>query len=100
MITPYERGRRMEQQAVEDLRKLGYEAQRTAGSHGPFDVVAWSAGFVWLIQVKRVDNSAGIAPAISEARTAWEDHQKPDIPWVVCKVWVRYEGAWHTFRLD
>ncbi len=36
----YRRGATFEYAVVKDLRKLGYDAQRTAGSHSPIDVIA------------------------------------------------------------
>jgi hypothetical protein len=33
-------GREKEYLAMEQLRKQGYSVARTAGSHGPFDVIA------------------------------------------------------------
>lgn len=49
----YERGRYAEYKTMEYLRKAGFECLRTAGSHGPFDVVAWDDYNIHFIQVKR-----------------------------------------------
>lgn len=100
MTTPYERGKRMERQAVEDLEALGYGAQRTAGSHGPFDVIAWDESMVMLIQVKRSDESPYFAQLIEEARIAWEDLPIPEDPHILRYLWIRYGGTWHKFRLE
>jgi len=55
----YQKGARREYQVIKILLEEGYngvscvEAQRTAGSHGVFDVVAiMETGAVYLIQVK------------------------------------------------
>lgn len=100
MPIPYKLGVRMEYKACEELRKRGYEAQRTAGSHSPFDIVAWDENVVMLIQVKRVGGATGIPQALNEARDAWEDHRMPTIRDVIPEVWVRHEGRWHTFIID
>jgi Holliday junction resolvase len=90
----------MEYEAVEELRAQGYEAQRTAGSHSPFDIVAWDSDTITFIQVKRVDGPVGIMPAVVEARNAWRDRYLPELEGVRIEVWVRCQGKWHTFRLD
>ena len=52
----YESGRRQEYQVRNKWRELGYMVLRTAGSHGPFDLVAIhpQRDEILLIQVKRV----------------------------------------------
>ena len=52
-MTNYERGRKAEYKAVEELRRRGFQAFRTAGSKGPFDVVAFSEKEIVVVQVKR-----------------------------------------------
>ncbi len=56
----YVRGRAFEYQIVKHFRDLGYEAFRTAGSHGKFDVVAVHPdhGSVEFIQCKVVSSEA------------------------------------------
>ncbi len=49
------------------LEAAGYTASRTAGSHGPVDVIAWDALGLRLIQVKA--GSANITPADRECLT-------------------------------
>ena len=52
--TNYERGVEKERLILETAESLGYQAaMRTAGSHGPFDVILLSPLGVRLIQVKR-----------------------------------------------
>ena len=41
MNSKYERGRRFEYEVMKMLKELGFETTRTAGSHSPFDVIAW-----------------------------------------------------------
>ncbi len=43
-VTPYEIGVEAERELVNDLREMGWLASRTAGSHGPVDVVALKRG--------------------------------------------------------
>lgn len=52
-MTNYQRGRKAEYKVVEVLKKQGYEAFRTAGSKGPFDVMGLNDREVILVQVKR-----------------------------------------------
>jgi len=49
----YRRGYEIERKAVKELKELGYNAVRTAGSHSPFDVIAWNEDQVRFIQIKR-----------------------------------------------
>ena len=37
----YQRGVRLEHEVVNMFKDAGYNAQRTAGSHSEFDVIAW-----------------------------------------------------------
>lgn len=53
----YLRGRRWEYAVKKDLESLGYAVMRTAGSHGPFDLIALKAEQPPLcVQCKVVDN--------------------------------------------
>ena len=49
----YNNGRAREYQAVAELRARGYSAYRIAGSHGPWDVVAWDGTNYLYIQCKK-----------------------------------------------
>jgi hypothetical protein len=40
LTTNYKRGAAIEYKAIEQLERVGYQADRTAGSHGEFDVIA------------------------------------------------------------
>jgi len=50
--TNYRLGYRAERAAVKQLEEEGYTAARTAGSHSPFDVVAFRKSGARFIQVK------------------------------------------------
>ena len=50
----YKRGVAKERKAIEQLESVGYEAMRTAGSHGIFDVIA-TGPCVRMIQIKRIE---------------------------------------------
>ena len=55
----YKAGRAFEYERRLAWRKEGYEALRTAGSHGSFDIIAVKDGEpVHLIQCKRADDTA------------------------------------------
>lgn len=99
MTTNYDAGRRMEYQACTDLISQHYEAQRTAGSHSPFDVIAWNHANLLLIQVKRTSQSSHIPHAVHEARLAWNTWSLPNIDRVRLEVWVRYDAKWHKFNI-
>ena len=51
-MTNYRRGYVFEQWIVNTLKQEGYDAQRTAGSHGKYDVIAMKVHSVRLIQAK------------------------------------------------
>lgn len=55
----YQAGRRMEYESVKRWRAKGYDANRSAGSHGHWDVVAVRSGrSVELVQCKVVSDEA------------------------------------------
>jgi Holliday junction resolvase-like predicted endonuclease len=51
-VTNYRNGRRLEYLARDELQGDGYVVIRSAGSHGPVDLIAWNAERVRFIQVK------------------------------------------------
>ena len=55
----YIKGRNFEYAVMRHLRTVGYDAMRTAGSHGQFDIVAIhkSQGCIEFIQCKVVETS-------------------------------------------
>ncbi|MGO0122220.1 hypothetical protein [Desulfothermobacter acidiphilus] len=58
----YRRGYLAELKAKEELEGQGYLVLRTAGSKGPFDLVALNREEVRLVQVKRCKDGNGIRP--------------------------------------
>lgn len=65
MINHYRKGVERERRTMALLAAAGYTAQRSAGSHGHIDVMAWDANGFRLIQCKAGD--ANITPADREA---------------------------------
>ena len=53
MTTNYRSGSSVEYRIIKLFQSWGYEARRTAGSHGPFDVIAINSSEVVLIQAKK-----------------------------------------------
>lgn len=88
MTSQYHRGRRKEYAVCKQLRSDGYLAQRTAGSHGLFDVMAVSPTTIKLIQVKYIDS-----------RSSWRDantiklQKLPVPPGTTKEVWVYRKGT-------
>ncbi len=91
-MTNYERGVEKERKAQEQLEAVGYEAMRTAGSHGLFDVIGYGATGVRMIQIKRAkkdnDWKHDYENAIEQLK------QLPDLPSISREVWVwvDYQG--------
>lgn len=85
-MTNYVRGRNAEYKAMEVLRKAGFQAFRTAGSKGAFDVVAVNDSEVLFLQIKRTKSRRNTKNA-EEALTAL-----PCPPFVKKAVWVWKDG--------
>jgi len=51
-MTAYERGAAFERRVKADLEKRGYRCIRSAGSHGPVDIVAIGPAHYLLVQAK------------------------------------------------
>ena len=51
-MTQYSDGRKLEYAAAADLRANGYVVMRTAGSHGPADLIAIKPGELLFVQCK------------------------------------------------
>lgn len=62
----YQAGRRLEYQVVKEMREcLDYDAvMRTAGSHGPADVIGISKEVVCLVQCKVVSDLAAVSRVV------------------------------------
>jgi Holliday junction resolvase len=56
-MTPYQRGARLEYRARDVLCQRGYVVVRSAGSHGPADLIALNQREVLLVQVKQAGQS-------------------------------------------
>lgn len=69
MTTNYQLGADRERQVVKELTRRGYfNAQRSAGSHGIFDVYAFKEDHILFIQVKSTqEDAAGAIKSIMEA---------------------------------
>jgi len=98
MPTNYQRGRAIEYQAIHMLKEQGYAAQRTAGSHGPFDIIAWNADSIRLIQIKGTRGPTAITTALTKARNTWRDTPIPRAPAISLEVWVKERSKWHVFK--
>ena len=60
-MTPYQRGVRLEYRARDVLRTQGYVVVRSAGSHGPADLIALNRREVLLVQVKHAGQPLRLA---------------------------------------
>ncbi len=83
----YNRGRRAEYKAVNDLKDAGYEVARSAGSHGLWDVVAVNSNGVRLIQVKSDADETDVRYDCKVAAEKMAQLARPDN--VTCEVWGR-----------
>lgn len=97
MATNYSRGYSAENKCVNELKANGWVAMRTAGSHGPADVVAANDNYTLFIQVKKVRNEKGVKAALREGIE--EISQMPRTSCCRCgrftsyrEVWVRVHG--------
>ena len=86
----YLKGRRYEYQVAQLLQREGWQVMRTAGSHGPFDLIALRGGEALGVQVKAVQRPVGMG-------TLWERLQGA-YPWPLAlrpalAVWVIGEGV-------
>jgi Holliday junction resolvase len=87
MSTKYERGRDAEYRTINELRANGYDAVRTAGSHGAADVIAWNGVHIRFIQCKtwltRVGDYKADIQKLMEMRLP---------PGSQCELWARQVG--------
>ena len=89
-MTAYRRGARLEYLARDVLRQQGYVVVRSAGSHGPFDLVAVNGRAVLLVQVKQKGQSI---------RLALEQLAGVRVPRCARKqVWVYHRGQWRVIE--
>jgi Holliday junction resolvase len=87
----YRRGVDVERKAMKTLEQAGYMVARTAGSHGPFDVIAIGPLGVRLIQLKRVKDGRyiGLDVAREQLRRIYEYTQAIDVS---AELWVWQDG--------
>jgi len=96
MVKAKRKGTRVEEKVIAMFEAIGGKCVRSAGSHGPFDVVAFVGPAVFLIQVKanRKPGPEEIeamrawpsGPLTAKAYCVWKDYEKsPDFWW---------EGEW------
>ena len=76
-MTNYRRGTEKERQAMKELERVGYTAMRTAGSHGPFDVIAVAPQGIRLIQIGRVKKGNSYTGKLREAIEEIQDIPTP-----------------------
>lgn len=56
----YLRGAYYERKAIASLEDAGYNANRSAGSHGVYDIIAYNSNHFRLIQIKSTQNKVGM----------------------------------------
>jgi len=85
-MTNYKRGRETEYKIVKIMEEAGYIALRTAGSHGPWDVMALGPTGLRLIQAKRVKKDGNWQHDYEQAKE--QLRQLPDHRDVSYEIWV------------
>lgn len=95
--TPYAAGRRAEYKCLAHLRDHGWRAVRTAGSHGPFDVIAWAGHDILFIQVKKVSSVARLHNALEQSRITWAKADLTHTTSVRLETWIRLKGYWYIY---
>ena len=93
---PYITGVKAEYRARDELKSQGYYVMRSAGSHGLFDLIAISADYVKLIQVK----------VISFGEKKKFKKERMDLGYVRCpesclkELWVwEKHGKWQVYKI-
>ena len=91
-MTNYRRGVETERKIMAILEEAGYVAVRTAGSHGPVDVIGIGPTGVRCIQAKRSKEPTGWESEFEQAMDTLRE--LPKIPSVSyeCWVWVDRKG--------
>ena len=88
MGTRYQQGRDAEYRAIDDLALEGWAAERTAGSHGTADVIAWNDRLIRYIQIKTF--RANKPPSYAKDLKQLQDLPVP--PNGSTELWVRKVG--------
>lgn len=97
MATHYSRGRSYEYKAKTELESEGYTVIRAAGSHGPYDLVAFKGNQpVRCIQIKRTKVDGGVRALFNKFKPTggYSDTH------YVEELWVWYNGGWHKSAAD
>lgn len=92
MATHYSRGRAYEYKAKQELEADGYTVIRAAGSHGPYDLIAFKGPEpVRCIQIKHTKVAGGPEALLKKwkptAGYSAENYRE--------ELWVWYGGKWH-----
>lgn len=97
MANHYSRGRAYEYKAKQQLEAEGYTVIRAAGSHGPYDLIAFRGSQpVRCIQVKRTKAPGGVKALLGK----WQPMQAYSDTHYVEELWVWYDGRWHYSTSD
>jgi len=88
------------QYCILTLANHGWHALRTAGSHKPFDVVAWERDSIRLIRVRTMPATGTVERIRSQAHKAWQDKDWPVLPKVSVELWIRYIHSWQILDLQ
>jgi len=88
MANNYQRGAQREWELARRLRQQGYTVVRSAGSHGPADLVAWNGEVVRFIQVK-ADRADALAAAEELKAMAWPPASRVEVWWGAGRTWQR-----------
>lgn len=88
----YLRGRAYEYKAKKYLEEQGYTVVRTAGSHGPWDLIAIRGEEkVRCIQIKRTKSPSGVKQLLGKFIPTSNGYSYP----YVHEMWVWYDGRWY-----
>lgn len=88
----YRRGYEKELQACKELRERGYDAYRSAASHGMFDIFSVNEREGLVIQVKRVKKPCNILKAFRREIKAIEQAKVPVGIKKALWVWIDGQG--------
>ena len=75
----YRRGAAIEYRATKEFKQMGFLAQRTAGSHSPFDIIVIGKKNVLLVQCKLLNKAteSRIKAVEREFEREWTEIQHP-----------------------
>ena len=92
LTKPHRKGNRIEQKVIDLFEAIGGRCIRSAGSHGPFDIVVFLGSAIFLLQIKanrkpsaveiETMKSWHVAPNVTKAYVVWKDRTPiPDFWW-------------------